>query len=318
MKQFLRHILIFSTILFAMAWVADLLITRSFKKLTSTPFANWNDIYGQELGSDVLIMGSSRAYVQFDPRILDSILHVNSYNLGCNGQHADAEIIKYKVYRHMQKTKPRLILVELSPGVMSRSNQYEKIQYLPHLHDNYLWKLTRDMEKFSVADRFVPCWRYLGFKKDVSKVIQGKSFYSRPDQTLYKGFFASDKTWNGTAFRKIKTIKYNQNPEIIKEFEQFLDDCDSEHIQVVFVMAPYYIGATRKIQNLEGMHHMFDTIAQKHNIPLLDYTKGEINYDTAYFYNATHLNRTGATLFTTQLAHDLDSLFHHQIPLNEN
>lgn len=308
MRQFLRHILLFSVILFVLAWVADILITRPFKKLSSSPFANWNDIYNRETGSDVLVMGSSRAYVQFDPRILDTILHVNSYNLGCNGQHIDAQIIKYKIYRQHQQTKPRLILLELSPKSIDSSNQYEKIQYLPYLHDPYLWQLTQNMEKFSIADGFLPCWRYLNFKKDVSKIIKGTSFYSRPNRTLYKGFFGFDKAWDGSAFQKIRTINYSRNPKIAKELEHFLDDCNHEEIQVVFVMAPYYMGATRKIHDLEGMHRMFDSIAQKHDIPLLDYTNDSICYDTTYFYNAMHLNRTGATLFTTQLAHDLEKM----------
>lgn len=40
----------------------------------------------------------------------------------------------------------------------------------------------------------------------------------------------------------------------------------------------------------------------------LDYTNDPICYDTAYFYNAMHLNARGANLFTEKLAHDIDSL----------
>ena len=297
-----------------MAWLADFLITRSFQRLQSSPFANWNDLYRHELGSDVLIMGSSRAYVQFNPRILDSLLNVNSYNLGCDGRAVDTQILKYKVYRHRQHTKPRLILYELYPGSMDTSNQYDRIQFLPYLHDPYLWQLTHRMEHFSVADGFVPCWRYLNFKKEVKEILNGSSPYTLPENALYKGFLDFDLPWNGAAFHHIDTIKYQHNTKTIKEFDKFLDDCEKEDISVVFVLAPYYIGATRKIHDLEGMHKMFDTLAKKHDIPVLDYTDNYLSQDTTYFYNATHLNRTGATLFTTQLAHDVDSIFHIKHP----
>ena len=42
--------------------------------------------------------------------------------------------------------------------------------------------------------------------------------------------------------------------------------------------------------------------------PILNYTYDPISYDTNFFYNATHLNKTGAELFTRKLAHDIDSL----------
>jgi lysophospholipase L1-like esterase len=53
---------------------------------------------------------------------------------------------------------------------------------------------------------------------------------------------------------------------------------------------------------------MYDSIARKYNIPILDYHYDPISFDTAYFYNATHMNKRGAELFTAKLAHDIDSL----------
>jgi lysophospholipase L1-like esterase len=74
------------------------------------------------------------------------------------------------------------------------------------------------------------------------------------------------------------------------------------------VYAPLYIDATEKIINIEGMYQMYDSIARKYNIPILDYNYDPISYDTIYFYNATHLNKKGAELFSVKLAHDIDTL----------
>ena len=77
---------------------------------------------------------------------------------------------------------------------------------------------------------------------------------------------------------------------------------------MVFVYAPVYFGAREKMVNEVEMFAMYDSIAKKFDIPILDYNDISLCYDTAYFYNATHLNRVGAELFTTKLAHDIDSL----------
>ena len=48
--------------------------------------------------------------------------------------------------------------------------------------------------------------------------------------------------------------------------------------------------------------------ADKYEIPVLDYTYMNICYDTAYFFNAMHLNKTGAEIFSDTLANDIKRL----------
>ena len=57
-----------------------------------------------------------------------------------------------------------------------------------------------------------------------------------------------------------------------------------------------------------GMHTMFMQIANDYGLPYLDYTYDELSYDTAYFYNTMHLNKTGADLFSRKVARDIDSV----------
>ena len=308
MKKFLLMICLFFGLLYWLAWGVDFFITRQFEKVDASPFANWNDIYNSDIQADVLIMGSSRAYVQFNPRILDSVLQVNSYNLGMDGRAVESQVIKYHIYRRKQKTKPQLVLFEVYQGTMDVSNGYQRLQFVPYLTDANLWWQTRRLEGFSWADDVIPCWRYRNYIQDVKEIINGTSFYCCPEQKAYKGFCDYDKPWDGSMLARIDTIVYSREPEAIAEVERFLEECHREQIQVAFVIAPYYIEATRKIEDLDGWYRMISAIAEPFDVPILDYTYDSLSYDTTYFYNASHLNREGAALFTKKLAHDLDSL----------
>jgi hypothetical protein len=143
-------------------------------------------------------------------------------------------------------------------------------------------------------------------------IIKGESYYCNPSNNLYKGFCDFDKPWDGSKLAKIDTLYYSRIPSAIQELDQFMQECKQENIPVVFVMAPYYIGATKKIEDLDGMYKLFYSITEPYQIPIMDYTYDPISCDTAYFYNNSHLNRKGATMFSLKLAHDLDSL--HLIP----
>jgi hypothetical protein len=70
------------------------------------------------------------------------------------------------------------------------------------------------------------------------------------------------------------------------------------------VMEAYRIGMpTEQIATMEQIVDEVD--AEFDNVYMLDYQSWGSEDD---FWNATHLNRMGAELFTTKLAHDIDSL----------
>ncbi len=306
MKKFLRQIILFLLGLLLMAVVFDIVLTRRAMRMTIPPYATWNEIYRRNIDADILFMGSSRSYVQFNPAVFDTILQVNSYNLGMDGRAADSQILRYKVFRHCGNPKPKLIVYEVSHGTMQRSNGYERSQFVPYLHDLYLWRLCRKQEEFGLADVVLPCWRFLGRRKLVSTILSPSSH--KANDLLYKGFRGHDRQWDGRGLRKQSQVTYHQDTAVMRQFRMFLDECRRDSIPVVLVTSPFYIGGTRKMADSTGMHDMFARLADDYGLPYLDYTYDELSYDTAYFYNTMHLNLTGANLFSEKVARDIDSV----------
>ena len=110
-------------------------------------------------------------------------------------------------------------------------------------------------------------------------------------------------------FSEINTLHFITDDERTeKDFDVFLGQMKDQNVKIVFVYAPIYIGLTNKVDNLVDFYETFQSYSDKYQIPILDYTYHYLSYDTSYFYNALHLNKTGAELFTTKLCHDLDSL----------
>lgn len=80
-------------------------------------------------------------------------------------------------------------------------------------------------------------------------------------------------------------------------------------IPVLFSYAPYYHKTKEVIEDELEVVDIYTKLAKKYNIPILDYSIDPvISFDTAYFYNATHLNREGAKIFSTKLATDIKKL----------
>jgi hypothetical protein len=284
----------------------DVLITRNLHCSNARMFQTYNEIYFGNGMYDAIIMGSSRGQVQYSPAILDSILGVDSYNISVDGRCIDAEIVMYHVYRQ-HKPKPKLIIQNIDWGALQGSNMYEREQYLPYLYMDDLYEQTRESEQFSWADRYLPLVRYAGYTEVIKEGLCLKNKLVSPAQ--YKGYIAHEDEWDGSTFNGMATIPFDCKPVVVEMFDEYLAQCKEEGIQVVLVYAPIYIGVTEKIDSVQSMFDLYQSFADRYDFPILNYTYDSICYDTDFFYNATHLNKKGAELFSVKLAKDLEKLY---------
>lgn len=300
MKKFLQHIAYFSIAILAVLTLVDGVVTFQYHRKDTRKYAVWNDIKHKDLNADVLIMGSSRAWCMYSPVILDSVLGTNSYNLGIDGSSFDRQLARYDIYRHYQKAKPAYIIQNVEFSSLDKTIGYEREQFMPYMMYPYFRERIGKVEPFTCGELYIPMYRYYvnSFYED----------YTNYDYSIKKGYYGNDRSWDGTKFDDIASYEANVDSLTLKLFEDFLANSKQEGITVILVIAPYYKGIEKKVQNLQEVHQIYYDLASQHDLPLLDYSKYSLSQDTEYFYNATHLNRKGAELFSVQLAHDLDSI----------
>lgn len=305
MRGFIAKTLLVGIILFIVAWGIDAFMTKNLHHSDARMFSTYNAIYSDGLQCDAVIMGSSRGQVQYDPAVLDSMLELDCYNLSVDGRCIDAEIVMYNVYRH-HAPKPRLIIQNIDFGTLQRSNGYEREQYLPYLDKDDLFEQIHESEGFTWADRWLPLVRYAGYHEVIKEGFCLKNKLNKP--SMYKGWYGRDEEWDGSVFDAITTIPFTVNPEAVEMFDDYLAKCNNEDVLVVMVYAPIYIGVTEKMDSVQAMFNTYQSFAEKYHFPILNYTYDSLSYDTNYFYNATHLNKKGAELFSVKLALDLKEL----------
>lgn len=304
MKRFLKIVGIVAVLLYGLNLGIDYAISYKLQHSADRRYIGWSKIVNEQLDADLVIMGSSRAWVQYSPALLDSILQINTYNMGIDGSGLNRQIIRYEVYDHYQAKKPKYIVLNVDYFSANEwSYGYEREQFFPYMWDSYMRKEIQKVEPMSWGERYMPVYRYVTYK-GLYNVL-----YEQPlEAKTYKGYMGQDRPWEAKAYEELTTFHFNADERVMAMFEQFLEERKAERIQVIFCYAPIYIGFTNKVENLDEFFACYKDYAERYDIPILDYTYQELCMDTAYFYNATHLNRQGAELFSTQLAHDLDSL----------
>jgi hypothetical protein len=304
MKKFFLKILILFTGLLLLAYAGDWVISANLRKSETAALANWNVAYAGGLQSDAIIVGSSRARVQYNPQILDSILGINSYNLGIDGSHINRQILLYNTYRRYN-AKPKYIIQNIDFATLYFTFGYQKEQFYPYFFDDSLRTIAAEWEKYNKATVYVPLIRYTSFR---NLILEGLGINKPKQEQRFKGYTAYNWKWDGIAYLQKDTINYGKDTIALRMFDDYLQRAQQEGIRIIFVYAPVYCGATKKIIDIEGMYAMYRGFAEKYNIPILDYNNDTLCCDTAYFYNACHLNQTGAEIFSAKLARDIEQL----------
>ena len=95
MKKFLYKIFVFTFVITLCAYGLDWFLSYRLRTNDNRMYAAWNQVYNDTTDYNLVINGSSRAWTQYSPLILDTTLGVNSFNLGIDGSAINRQIIKY-------------------------------------------------------------------------------------------------------------------------------------------------------------------------------------------------------------------------------
>lgn len=301
-----------------LAYPIDLFLSKYVKK--SNQFYGelevWNDLYDGKINAEMLIYGSSRAWVHFNPAILADSLQVSVYNLGLDGHHFWLQYL-----RHLEFLKhnpaPKQILLSLDyTSLQKRDELYLYQQFLPYmLWNNNIKYYTQSYKGFKYLDYSLPLLRYAGETSLLKKSLEIALDKDTVLPFRKNGYRGIQKAWTNEfelAKEKMDSYRIKIDPESVRLFDAFLHDCKNKGIEVTLVYSPEYIDGQKFVVNREEVMELYNNFANKYKLAFLDYSNDTISYRKSYFYNTTHLNKTGSNLFTRTLAHDLKQTQSHR------
>ena len=313
MKTFLKKLILFLLPLLLIAYGFDSFLSAILKK--SNSFADgeypvWNDLYGGKINSDVVIYGSSRALKHIDPAAISDRLRTTAYNLGVNGHSFKSQYFRHSLLLKYNK-KPKIIIQTLDVTSFEKnSDLYNPDQFLPYMLNNKEMKQAI-YNGFHPVDYKLPLIRYYGKKEAIIEICK---LLLRPGSNKpmrIKGYRPRDLNWNNdlmSAQQELGSFEVISDSLIINLFERYLNECNREKIQIIFVYTPEYIEGQKFVINRSDIMALYYQLSKKYDIPFCDYSNDSLSFHKEYFYNSGHLNKVGAELFTAKLINDLDRL----------
>jgi len=249
--------------------------------------------------ADVLILGSSRAQHHYVSVILEDSLGMSVYNAGIDG--AEGIQVQLPLLQIiLERYTPRMVVLEVSEGDFNSTNKTNNIVSL--LAPYYGLSEAADTI-FAHYGKSIPyeishLYRYTSNSwNNVIGVIK-----SIPRDFSAKGYDPIDNIIANTDLKGQLAVS-QENLEKLDMLQSFINVCKDRGITLVLCNSPKYL-------KVDSNYFVYlSEIAKRNQIPYLDYhTAGLFWNNPELFSDDSHLNDTGAKMFTAIVAHYLKEL----------
>ena len=302
------RVLAFFCVLGLTALLLGSVIDHGLRRVRTSDFGVWNRIVGGDINADIVVSGSSRALVHYDPRVIEQVTGRSAFNIGLNGSQSDMQIARLKTYlRHNRK--PSLVIHNLDAFSlqMSHGEAYDFAQYVPYLDEPDLYAALKAIDPGVWKSRWLPLHGYVA-QDQRFRWTQGVAswFGWQPRESLFRGFEPRAKAWTGDFERFMKSnptgVRVAVEQRGVQQIEDMLVLCKSMGIDVLLVYSPEYRPVQGLTTNRAEIFQLFETLSTRHGASFIDYSDAPISENKQYFYNSQHLNDDGASAFTHDLA----------------
>jgi hypothetical protein len=269
--------------------------------LYHTEKGDWgrNNYITNELKSDIIILGSSRAIHHYDPKIFSDSLGLSCYNCGEDGMGIITMYARYKLI--CQRQIPKIVIYEFLPGFdyeeEDDSRYLRFLRPLPHntITDSIIYNVS-SLEKFKLISRL---YAYNSFFIDIISQRYSKSTSIAKDYTYaaLNGEMNYQPNLNneGIDAPKADSLK-------LKYMEKLIHDCKENGTQLIFVTSPIYLGLWNT------SFDWLNQVCEENNIAYYNHFLDTIYYEKPHlFTDSYHLNKRGAESFSQLLSQEIKS-----------
>ncbi len=308
MKKFSGQLGLFCLCFLLICYSLDLFISYRIKKspvLAQGEFSVWNDIYKGNIQPGILVNGSSRAWVHFDPVLFTQSFHRPCYNIGMDGHNFSLQYFRYKELIRYNPL-PQVIIHSVDIFTLTKETElYNYDQFLPYMLFNHrILQGTWNYKGFNWGDYYIPLLRYTKKRSLIDEAFKRK----KPQQYLQpyrvNGYKGIEQTWSADPDKAKKRMQWSAvkiDSSVVHSFEEYIRECNSKNIRLILVYSPEYIERQQFVSNRVKLINIFKDFSKKYQLSFYDYSNDSISYQKKYFYNISHLNRSGAELFTKSL-----------------
>jgi hypothetical protein len=293
-KRFLLRFLKYGFLVWAVLILTDILCSWRFSMSNVRAVQRWYALFHEPSDAEVLAVGNSRAGSMIDPDVLDSVLAARTYNLATDNGNIGYQTGRYILWRRLNESAPRLIVMNVDVATNILTDKFETEQFYPFFWNSLFRSSFFPYESFSVAERFVPMYRYRGVR--LLRYLR-----KNPRDDMRHSVIRGYTPMEGTNWREMNA-GFNYFEDADHLLRSFLDMVSSEGAKVLFVIAPVWHECRERTGRYDDMVSYYRTLADEYGVVFLDFSDTDMCFEKELYYDEVHMNKDGARIYSDSLA----------------
>lgn len=253
---------------------------------------------------DILVLGASRAGHHYNTQMMENELHKSVYNIGLDGTNT---FVLSRVLRiFLANHKPDAVIVDLSYGMSFelRESLSGKLKSF-YLTEKYLDNFPSEISDFKFTEKFFKHINFYKYNSIFAYLL--RDYFIPPNKKMIKGYqplSGVDKLLTEPDSLKMDVNVYDQ--ELYDSVVDMVRVCQENNVKIVCVSSPRFYSNTNLVPQ------DFREFMKEHKVPYLNYGNKEykIFSKPEYFKDTSHLNSTGADIFTEMFIKDIQEIIH--------
>lgn len=291
MKKFLKYLLLIIFLFISLLFLLDSIYTYAYKH--GTPRNKVSYLMQSENDTiDYIFIGSSRVDNTINAKIISDITGKSAINLGFQSAKLEDYYLILKLIEERNIKSERIFIQVDYVYNLDGNSELLRSEIMPFLNDPVISEHLKQKDPDYFKLKNIPFYRYLkydykiGFREFFNSVIHNNNKIN-----LENGFFPK----YGHSGEKLTSSL----PKTIAEENSNLTKIDSfaakHDLSIIYFMAPF-------CPNTKNLDYS-KKLNEKLNF-FLDYSNIFPNNEN-YFYNCSHLNNLGASVFSKLIAQDI-------------
>ncbi len=291
---------------FSLQFIFDFLLPQYNSNCKST---TWHKIFKGKINTDIAIIGTSRAEAHYSPTIIQEKTGLRTYNLGMVGTPYSILKIRWESYFNRNK-RPKIVIVDVDESSFHNEKElFDKFQYLPFLYTKEYQCFAQKNDPDFYQEKYIPFYKYRGHESRILQYIQDFKEPSTCGNSV-NGYIEHDIHWYDRDFLRFQEKLKEDEPQYdLKLYEQGLSvlkeiikDCKKNNIKIYLVWSPlYHERYTHNKKNNVYIDNILKEISTSEDIEYLNFVDDSLSYHKKYFYNSSHMNKQGASIFSEKI-----------------
>lgn len=308
----LIYSLIFSVLICQVTYMT---LNKGLEKYNIHKTERLTELFLHQSKYDLLFVGSSKTHTGINPKIIDSICKLNSYNAGVEGGNLFEFNMTVEAYLEVHPPPNYLVLTIDLNSFDIRRKFFNYSQYFPYVENKIIDKALNENSHHTGFLKIFPFLILTDYddytKRNAIKGLKGETEIPRGD-FAYKGYLSNSENTILEISAPGKLKKYEISTEGIQYLDQIIKSCKMHGTKLVFTYAPEFNHSLQnQILNSKEILTVIKNKADQNNIPYLRDDNLDICADPKLFANPGHLNKQGAVVYSAFLANEINDVVIH-------